>query len=297
MNVEVLYGGVGGERAVSLCSGARVAAALRARGAHVSATDWNGVVSAELLQKCGAADAVFLALHGGAGENGELQRVLDQNGIRHYTGTGGDGAALAMAKPRAKAAVAAFGVPVAKGALLDKKQAVPPLSYPFVVKPAEGGSSIGFSLVKTDAEWRKLTPFRGFLCEEYLPGREFTVGILEECCLPVVEIRPRGGLYDYAHKYQSGAAEELCPAPITAAERDRLFCLATVAFRALGLRDYARLDFKEDADGVPRFLEANTLPGMTETSLFPLAAAAKGITFEVLCERMAALAALRKIKK
>ena len=296
MKIEVLYGGNSPEREVSLLSGARVATALCERGASVSLTDWQGEISSALLRKCREADAVFLALHGGTGENGYLQRELEENGIRHYTGSDHDGASLAMDKPRAKAAVAAFGVPVAKAAFPGSKKSALPLSLPFIAKPTDGGSSLGFAFVRTAEEWQKLTPFRGIFCEEYLPGREFTVGVFGGRCLPAVEIRPQGGLYDYAHKYKAGAAEEICPAPLSLGESNRLACLAMVAFRALGLRDYARIDFKEDADGRPCFLEANTLPGMTETSLFPLAAAKDGIPFALVCEEMAAMAAARKLK-
>ena len=128
-----------------------------------------------------------------------------------------------------------------------------------------------------------------------MPGREFTVGILEGHALPVVEICPVGGAYDYYHKYTPGVTEELCPAPLTAAQSEALQAMACVAFAALDLRDFARIDFREDAKGQPCFLEANVTPGMTATSLLPLAAHAEGIEFPVLCERMALLAARRKV--
>ena len=194
----------------------------------------------------------------------------------------------------AKRLVGAVGVPVAEGVLLHGATASAPLPYPCVVKPQNGGSSIGMQVIQTAEEWRKLAPSGGILCESYLPGREFTVGILDGAALPVVEIRPRGGVYDYRHKYTAGACEELCPAPIPPERARHLQELSRKAFAALGLRDYARIDLREDSKGKPCFLEANTLPGMTQTSLFPLAAEAAGLSFPELCEKMAAMAAKRK---
>ena len=294
MRIEVLYGGDSPEREVSLCSGARVADALRAAGATVFLTDWQGGgLPTALIPRLLAADAVFLALHGGDGENGRLQELLEASGILHYTGSDGSAAALAMHKPRAKAAVAACGVPTAKSVVCDAR-GTPPLAYPFIIKPIDGGSSLGFLRVDDATAWKRCNACGEVLCEQYLPGREFTVGILQGQCLPAVEIRPLGGVYDYAHKYRQGGAKELCPAPIPAQESARLACLALAAFRALGLRDYARIDFKQDEKGRFCFLEANTLPGMTETSLLPLAASAAGMDFEALCMTMARLAAKRK---
>ena len=293
MKVIVLDGGVSPERAVSLRSGARIARALRACGALVEEMDWQGELSRALLAECAAADAVFLALHGGDGENGVLQAFLDAGGVHHYTGSDAGGAAIATDNPRAKAAVAAFGVSVAQGCVISARDQAPPLAYPFVAKPRTGGSSLGFSIIQNQRDWEDRQAGE-LLCEEFLPGREFTVGILAEKVLPVVEIRPVGGVYDYEHKYRIGAAEELCPAPIDEKKAERLARDAVTAFRVLGLRDYARLDFREDATGKPCFLEANALPGMTETSLFPLAAKTEKIPFGVLCLAMAEMAAKRK---
>lgn len=298
MNITVLYGGDSTERAVSLCSGARVAAALREAGHAVTLLDARGRLSDLELQQIRQSDGVFLALHGGAGEDGRLQSELERNGIFHYTGSAPLGAALAMHKERAKARVRQAGVPVAKGVVLDRWQATLPLSVPFVCKPLCGGSSVGLFVIDRAEKWQKLAPFGHFsepmLCESYLPGREFTVGVLGTEVLPAVEIRPRGGHYDYQHKYTAGASEELCPAPLEKWEKERLSTYAKRAFDALGLRDYARIDFRESEGGEPCFLEANTLPGMTETSLLPLAAGAVGVSFPALCERMIFLAAKRK---
>ena len=294
MRIMVLYGGESDEREVSLHSGMRVAEALRSAGHQVARVDYRMGYLPSLFDDLRAADAVFLALHGGYGEDGSLQAMLERNGIFHYTGSDSCGAALAMEKTVAKARVTERGVPVARGAILSLFEHDPPLPYPVVLKPVSGGSSVGLRFINTQKEWRKITPCEGILCEEYLPGREFTVGILKGEALPAVEIRPIGGTYDYEHKYTVGASEELCPAPLAASQASRLSRLALTAFEALELRDYARIDFREDGAGNPRFLEANTLPGMTETSLFPLAARAAGIGFAALCEKMSALAAERK---
>lgn len=300
MEIVLLYGGDSNEREVSLRSGARVANALRERGHCVRALDVRGAPAAEDLAAMRAADAVFLALHGGAGEDGRLQALLERSGIRHYTGSPPRGAALAMHKERAKLRVCRAGVRVAKGRVVYGECSDPPLPYPFVCKPLRGGSSVGLSIVSNDADWQKLAPLGHFfeetLCESYLSGREYTVGVLAGRALPVVEIRPRGGVYDYHHKYTPDAVIELCPAPLPTSVSERLLQDALRAFCALGLRDYARIDFREDDRGIPHFLEANALPGMTETSLLPLAARANGMDLPTLCERMACLAANRKIR-
>lgn len=295
MQIMVLYGGDSDEREVSLRSGMRVSIALAERGHRVQRYDHTGgALPVEVLRRAAEADALFLAFHGGEGENGCLQARLTSCGILHYTGSCPVGAAMAMAKDVAKRLVAERGVPVAKGMILRKKAAQCPLPYPCVIKPRTGGSSIGLRVIKSVEDWQKVAPFEGVLCETYLPGREFTVGILGTKALPVVEIRPRGGPYDYRRKYTAGASEELCPAPLSEARTHALQEMALRAFEALELRDYARIDFREDGDGVPHFLEANTLPGMTATSLFPLAAQAVGLSFSELCEKMAVMAAKRK---
>lgn len=295
MQIIVIYGGSSEEREVSLRSGERVAEALRKKGHRVVRYDHRGGnLPISFLQAAVGADALFLALHGGEGEDGRIQARLTSCGIFHYTGSCPAGSAMAMAKSVAKSLVAKAGVPIAEGCLLKKECVAPPFEFPLVIKPEGGGSSIGMHIVKSCEEWQKLTPLRGMLCETYLPGREFTVGVLDGRALPVVEIRPHGGIYDYWHKYKPGESCELCPAPISSKRAQGLQDLARRAFRALGLRDYARMDFREDANGRPCFLEANTLPGMTETSLFPLAAEAAGIPFAELCEKMAVMAAKRK---
>lgn len=294
MQIVIVYGGTSAERAVSLRSGARVYEALRARH-RVTLLDYCGRLTRKALRQMREADAVFLALHGGDGEGGALQRTLEEAGIFHYTGTASEGAAVAMHKANAKARVASAHVPVASGVIWrpqEPRPALPPL--PVAIKPLSGGSSIGLRIIKNEGMLRRYQPTEPMLCEAYLSGREYTVGVLNGIALPVVEILPRSGTYDYISKYTAGATEELCPAPITRQKRMLLENYATRAFTALSLRDFARIDFKEDSDGMPVFLEANTLPGLTETSLLPLAAAAAGMDFFSLCMRMVQMAAKRR---
>ena len=296
MEILVIFGGVSEEREVSLRSGARVCEALGSRGHTVIEACVDTLLPDEaLLVAAKRADSVFLCLHGGAGEDGRWQEALESAGVFHYTGSGVQASALAMDKPRAKACVAALGVPTAKGSVWQRGQIPPLLPFPFIVKPCGGGSSVGFSILKNEEELRKLTPSGDLLCEEYLPGREYSVAVWQGRALPPIEIRPKGGVYDYEHKYLPDASEEICPAPLRASALAHLQDLALCCFEALGLRDLARIDFKEDAQGKPRFLEANTLPGMTATSLFPLAARVSGTPMDLLCERIAQNAAGRKV--
>ena len=294
MRIVVLYGGTGAERPVSLASGTHVAETLIGRGHDLLLFDWRGGSLPDfLLLRMREADAVFLALHGGPGEDGTLQKDLERDGIFHYTGAAPVAAALAMNKSAAKACVSAAGVAVAKGTVLRCGDDVPDdLPLPCVIKPLCGGSSVGMFYYEggpfpEDAEYP-------LLAEEFLPGREFSVGVLGNRVLPPVEIRPRDGSYDYAHKYTRGGAVELCPAPLSAGQMRQLTDMTAAAFEALGLRDVGRVDFRADAAGEPRFLEANTLPGLTETSLLPLAADAAGVPFHLLCECLCLLAAARK---
>lgn len=299
MRIAVVYGGESAEREVSLRSGSCVCEALSARGHEVLPVLLEGAYpEGEALAHLVRAEAVFLALHGGAGEDGRLQAYLEARGIRHYTGSGPAASALAMDKVAAKARVAAHGIPVARGVCLlggVHERGGAPLPFPFVIKPCRGGSSIGISRVSSDAEWRALPRFaEPMLCEELLSGEEYSVAVLEGKALPPVQICPVNGWYDYAHKYEAGATRELCPAPVGKEKLRALCALAERGFRALELRDLARIDFKENARGEPIFLEANTLPGMTKTSLFPLAAATAGLSCGAFCERVAALAAKRR---
>ena len=296
-DILVLYGGNSAERAVSVQSALRVIEAFSKTEHRTLSLDWSGEApSTQMLGLAKACDAVFLALHGGTGEGGTLQQELEKNGVFHYTGSDATGSALALDKGKAKDAVAAVGVPVARGATWEPFDPPPAIPLPAIAKSLLGGSSVGLRRIEKHADLMSARSAEPILLEEYLPGREFTVGVLEGRTLPAVEIIPDGGVYDYEHKYTPGATRELCPAPIDATLDERLGALALLCFRALGLRDLARIDFKLNAQGKPCFLEANTLPGLTATSLLPLAARAAGLSFPTLCERLAALAAKRKRK-
>lgn len=248
------------------------------------------------------ADVVFIALHGDVGENGQLQAALDMECIS-YTGTGYAGSLLAMDKDLSKQIMSRAGIPTPPWVMCRLSEGVDrtvatleaSVGYPCVIKPCSCGSSVGVSLVYDKTELLSALQAAAvyedvILAEKMIRGRELTVGILGEQVLPPVEIIPKVGFYDYHNKYQAGCTEEVCPADIPRDTVDRLNILTKDAFRALRLRGYARFDYILDQDGIPWCLEANTLPGMTPTSLLPLSAAAAGITYEDLCESMVMMA-------
>ena len=248
-----------------------------------------------VLEASRLADVVFLGLHGTCGEDGRVQAALDLLGIP-YTGSGYLGSAIAMDKDLTKRLAAPLGVATPKWELVRyTAEEIPALTarleVPCVVKPVASGSSIGVSVVHDrDALSAALTQCLdyGRVCvvEQYIAGREIQVGILEDRALPSIEIVPKEGFYDYENKYQPGAAEEFCPAPIPEEWEARLGKAALTVFHALGLSVYSRADFIVTEDGTPWFLEINTLPGMTPTSLLPQEAAAVGIGYGELCERI-----------
>jgi D-alanine-D-alanine ligase len=244
-------------------------------------------------------DVVFLALHGTYGEDGTVQRRLDELGVA-YTGCGAKASRVGFDKILSKRAFLAAGVPTAKFAVIESVDAAWPADWqlPVVLKPACQGSSVGLHFVERAAEWRcaLAEAFRygsPLLLEEKICGRETTVGILDGEALPVVEVHPKSGAYDYANKYTAGRTEYFCPADFDAATTKRIQAAGLAAFNAIGGRDYARVDVMVRADGSPVVLEVNTLPGMTATSLLPKAAAAAGIEFAELCQRMVELALKR----
>ena len=248
-----------------------------------------------VLALCRMADAVFLALHGACGEDGRVQAAFDLMGIP-YTGAGHLGSAIAMDKDLTKRIAAPLGVATPKWELVDYgADDIPALTrrldLPCVVKPVASGSSIGVSIVHDrQALAAALTGGLSFggvcVVEQYIAGREIQVGILDDRALPSIEIIPKTGFYDYENKYQPGAAEEITPAPIPPEWEARLGGAALTVFRALGLSVYSRADFIVTPDGTPWFLEINTLPGMTPTSLLPQEAAAVGIGYGELCEKI-----------
>ncbi len=302
LRILVLKGGDSSEREVSLSSGGRVAAALRARGHDVTEADPAGDALA-VLPAARAADVVWLALHGGAGEDGTIQALFDLTGVR-YTGSGHLASAIAMDKDLSKILFRAAGVPTADWRMVRAgdprdwegpayaERAVKALGLPIVVKPSKQGSTVGLSIVKASQTLGAAIAdaFRHddeVMLETYVPGRELTVGILRDWVMPVGEIIPKHEIYDYECKYTAGMAEELFPAPLPPAIRDEAQRLTRVAYGALKLCGCARIDFRLHPDGGLYCLEANTLPGMTGTSLVPQAAEADGVGFGELCERIA----------
>ena len=295
LNITVMLGGPSAEREVSLRSGAAVANALRSLGHEVTeldprAPDWSLPPG---------TDAVFLALHGTYGEDGTVQQQLDALGVP-YTGCGAEASRVAFDKVLTKHRCINAGVPTAKFLTVETPQAPFPhdLQLPLVVKPARQGSSVGLQFIdrKEDGLPALAEALRfdtEILVEEKIAGRETTVGILDGQPLPVVEVRPKKGGYDYQNKYTAGSTEYFCPADFDAVTTKRIQDAALAAFKAVGGRDYARVDVMVRPDGSPVVLEVNTLPGMTETSLLPKAAAAAGMDFPTLCQRMVDLALVR----
>ncbi|MCL2672268.1 MAG: D-alanine--D-alanine ligase [Clostridiales bacterium] len=251
-------------------------------------------IGRNVLEVCRAADLVFMALHGADGENGSVQGWLAQNGVL-FTGSGAAACALAMDKAEAKLVFARNGILVPQSVLLCERDALPALHYPVVVKPNCGGSSLGVTIVQSEADMAAaLTAAFALeervLAEEYIAGREFSCGVLGDAALPVIEIVPKVGFYDYANKYQPGAAEEICPADLDAETTMRIQADALWVFEILRLDCYARMDFILDAGGRVYCLEANTLPGLTVTSLLPQEAAAAGLSYAALCAKIIELA-------
>ena len=246
-----------------------------------------------VIEICRMADIVFMGLHGDVGENGKLQATFDLLGIR-YTGPNYLGSALAMDKGTAKKIFKMSGVPTPLGTSIKKAQkdvslAELGLSLPVVVKPCSGGSSIGVYIVDTEGEYREAIE-KSFkyedevVIEPYIKGREFACGIIDGRALPVIEIIPKSGFFDYANKYQAGATEEICPAPIPDEISEKMQRATELAFKSLKLDIYSRADFLLDEKGDIYCLEVNTLPGMTATSLLPQEAKAAGIEYGELCE-------------
>ena len=296
LNITVMLGGPSAEREVSLRTGAAVANALRSLGHEVHELDPKTPVWT-LPPK---TDVVFLALHGTYGEDGTVQRQLDALGVP-YTGCDAESSRIAFDKLLTKQSCMEASVPTARFLMVNSPDAMLPegLQPPLVVKPARQGSSVGLQFVEKEADWHaalveSLKFDTEVLVEEKIIGRETTVGILGDQILPVVEVRPKTGSYDYQTKYTAGTTDYFCPAKFDAATTKRIQEAALGAFKAVGGRDYARVDVMVRTDGSPVVLEVNTLPGMTETSLLPKAAAAAGMNYAELCQRMVDLALQRK---
>lgn len=327
MDIVVLAGGLSPERDVSLSSGALIANALVDKGHRVQLVDLflgpvaavagqyrfaipetapdlaalrahhpevSGAIGTGVLDLCRSSEVVFVALHGGMGEDGRLQALFDALDIR-YTGTGYTGCLLAMDKDLSKRLVRSAGVLTADWVTYDlaavRRPTASDVRLPCVVKPLGCGSSVGITLVRTASEFEAAMEAAAvyettILVEDLIEGREFSCGVLGTEALPVIEILPTTGFYDYRTKYQAGLAREVCPAEIPPVLAKALQGAALQAHRILRLGFYSRTDFIVDAQGRVWFLESNTLPGMTPTSLLPQEAAAAGIDYPELCERI-----------
>ncbi len=333
MKIAVVFGGASEERDVSVASGAQVMRALESVGHEVIAIDTaRGKLSSgekRLLLEAKVAplppssnalaalgnqalalvnaseltgiDVVMLALHGGSGEDGTLQGFLSLLGIP-YTGSGHRGSAVAMDKDLSKHLMRAGGVPTADWLMtpVEPDRVANLLGFPVIVKPNKQGSTVGLSIVRSPSGLANAIETAGqfddeIMIERFIAGRELTVGILDDRALAVGEIRPRKSeIFDYASKYQQDGAEEIFPAPLADDLTREVQRLGLLAHRALKLQDYSRVDFRLSESGQLFCLEVNTLPGMTSTSLLPQSAAAAGIDFPELCERICRLALKRK---
>jgi D-alanine-D-alanine ligase len=300
LKVAVVMGGPSAEREVSIESGTCVMRALTALGHEARSLDFDGRFVDAIREI--KPDVVFNALHGRGGEDGTIQGVLEWMGIP-YTGSGVAACALAMDKHLTKKLLAAEGLPTPPWDMFDLTGGTLPLlpgslNLPLVAKPRSSGSSAGVSIVKTHEAWTKAmidaaerTP--EILAEEFVPGREFSCGVLGEEALPVVEIVSSDEFYSYDAKYKPGGSRHLIPAPIDHDLTSRLQTLALSVHRLVGLRDYSRTDFIVTDHGRPTILEVNALPGMTTQSLLPDEAQHAGISYEALVDRLLQYAASR----
>ena len=322
LNITVMLGGPSAEREVSLRTGTAVALALRSLGHEVFELDPKGAadilpavpVSEFLPAECRQhvepawtlppnTDVVFLALHGTYGEDGTVQEQMEKLGVP-YTGCGPEASRIAFDKVLTKQRCLGAGVPTAKFEVFDAPTASWPMGWqpPVVLKPVRQGSSVGLQFVDRVENWQAaLAEALRFdsqvLMEEKIVGRETTVGILDGKPLPVVEVKVKQGGFDYKNKYTPGASEHFCPADFDEVTTKKIQDAGFAAFQAIGGRDYARVDVMvrpAQWGSDPIVLEVNTLPGMTELSLLPVAAKAAGIDYAQLCQRMIDLAMRRK---
>jgi D-alanine-D-alanine ligase len=307
--IGVLMGGQSSEREVSLKTGQAVHRALLRRGYEAVAIDVGPRLYEELKER--KIEIAFIALHGPGGEDGSVQGFLESIGMP-YTGSGIRASAVAMDKIMTKRLLADVGVPVPAGTVVLRggKSAgaailrSAKLKYPVVVKPAGQGSTIGISIVRKPAQWAEALKLahqydREAMIEAYVPGHEITVSLLDTdrgdaMALPAVEIVAPGGFYDFTAKYQKGLTQYLCPAPLAGKVARLLSDLAIRAYRAVGCEGAVRVDFRVTPRGRPYALELNTVPGMTETSLLPMAAAQAGIDYDSLTERILQTALRRR---
>jgi D-alanine-D-alanine ligase len=297
--IAVLMGGPGSERNVSLATGRGVSKALRSAGNEVIDVD----VRDEDFPLPKDVDLAFNCIHGTFGEDGQLQKILEARGVA-YTGDGVEESRIAFDKILSKQKFREHKVATPESEVIDAGQR-PKMSLPLVVKPARQGSTVGIVIVRKedelDSALKEAAKYdRKLLVEKFVSGRELTIGILGDQALPILEIIPKGGFYDFNTKYpflnpQAGAsAEHVCPATVDAGLTKKIQELALQAFRALGLVVYGRVDVLLSDKSEPFVLEVNTIPGMTETSLLPEAAAAAGISYVDLCRRIIELSRARE---
>ena len=329
MKIAVMFGGTSEERDVSIASGSQVVRALRAKGHDVIPIDTAvGVLDAAAEEKLlksdvqsappgseqldvlrtgdatgimrapemKGVDVIFLALHGGAGEGGTLQALLELTGVP-FTGSGMLGSAMAMDKDISKRLFEIAGVPTPAWLMapVEIQDVDAQIGWPAVVKPSKQGSTVGLTIVKKPEDLAAAIDLAyqfddEVMVERFIPGRELTVPVLGDDVLPVGEIFPKNEIFDYESKYQAGGAEEVFPADLTGPETVQVSMLAINAHRALKLKGFSRIDFRLDEHGGFWCLEANTLPGLTAASLFPKGAQAAGIPFPDLCEKLCHLA-------
>lgn len=299
-NIAVLMGGPGSERDVSLATGAGVGKALRSLGATVTEVD----VRAADFDLPQDVELAFIAIHGTFGEDGQIQEILEKRGIP-YTGEGMQESRVAFDKILSKERFDAAGVTTPEWEVIVAGER-PTLPRPFVIKAPKQGSTVGVYIVKNEAELDHAMADAAkyderLLVEKFVPARELTIGILGDQALPILEIIAKGGFYDFLEKYPflnpgggGGGARHVCPAEIAADQVDTIQDLALRAHRALGLQVYSRVDIMLPEAGVPTVLEINTIPGMTEVSLLPEAAAAAGISYPALCARIIELSRARR---
>ena len=323
MKIAVLFGGVSRERDVSVASSSQIIRALRSNGHDVIAVDASrGILAPEeesktlretvdrsipgeasapeasletVIAEIASAgfDLVFLGMHGGAGENGTVQALLQDAGVT-FTGSDSAGSALAMSKEETKKRFRETGVPTPPWLMAPAPiaQVEAELGFPVIVKPSNEGSTVGLSLVKNPADFEAAVVLAAafddrVVLERYIPGRELTVGVLNDEAFAAGEIIPSTGeIFDYAAKYQADEVTEIFPADLSEEESARIRELALAAHRALGLSSYSRADFRCDSDGEFWCLEVNTLPGMTPNSLLPQSVGVFGLDFGQLCERI-----------
>jgi D-alanine-D-alanine ligase len=301
-NIAVLMGGPGSERDVSMATGKGVAKALRSLGATVTEVDVKGADFALPAE----TELAFIALHGTFGEDGQVQQILEERGVP-YTGEGVRESELAFNKIKSKQTFQQHEVPTPYWQIITAGQR-PTIPIPFVIKAPRQGSTVGVHIIRNEREVEAAiadaaTYDRELLVEKFCAGRELTVGILGDQALPIIEIIPKGGFYDFTNKYPflnpsaGGAAEHVCPANLPDEQTRAIQELALRAHRSLGLSVYSRVDIMLPENGDATVLEVNTIPGMTEASLLPEAAGVAGISYPELCSRIIELSAKRRAAK